>query len=183
LAALDRALRRSAREELFTVGHVLVLNATYQRLNFISIQRAIVLLLKEKAEPIEVDRSSRLHSERMSIDSPIVIRLVNYVHVPYERFTVPLSRRTLINRDNHTCQFCGDTAGPLTIDHVIPKSRGGATSWENCVAACLPCNHRKANRTPDEAHMRLRNVPRRPSDPFSILFDRARHNDVWERYA
>jgi 5-methylcytosine-specific restriction endonuclease McrA len=165
------------------VGHVLVLNATYQRLNFISEQRAVVLLLKEKAEPIEVDPMSKLHSERMSFNAPIVIRLLTYVHVPYERFTVPLSRRTLINRDNHTCQFCGDTEGPLTIDHVLPRSRGGGTTWENCVAACLHCNHRKGNRTPEEAHMRLRSVPRRPTDPFAILFDRTRHNKVWEKYA
>jgi 5-methylcytosine-specific restriction endonuclease McrA len=168
---------------MLEVGHVLVLNATYQRLNFISLQRAIVLLLKQKAEPIEVDCTAQLHSERLSFDFPVVIRLVNYVHVPYERFTVPLSRRTLINRDNHTCQFCGDKEGPLTIDHVMPRSRGGATSWENCVAACLHCNHRKGNKTPEEAHMRLYTVPRRPSDPFSILYDRARHNKVWEKYA
>jgi len=165
------------------VGHVLVLNATYQRLNFISIQRAIVLLLKEKAEPIEVDMTARLHSERMSIESPIVIRLVNYVHVPYERFTVPLSRRTLINRDNHTCQFCGDTTGPLTIDHVMPKSRGGATSWENCVAACLVCNHRKANRTPEEAHMRLRSVPRRPTCPCTSGSTSASNRTMMARFA
>lgn len=165
------------------MGHVLVLNATYQRLNFISQQRAIVLLLKQKAETIEADPSAQLHSERQAFDAPVVIRLLNYVHVPYERFTVPLSRRTLINRDNHMCQFCGDTEGPLTIDHVLPRSRGGGTSWENCVVACLRCNHKKGNRTPDEAHMKLRTVPRRPADPFSILYDRARHNKVWEKYA
>lgn len=165
------------------MGHVLVLNATFQRLNFISQQRAVVLLLKQKAEPIEVDPDAALRSERLVIEAPVVIRLLTYVHVPYERFTVPLSRRTLINRDNHACQFCGDTEGPLTIDHVVPRSRGGATSWENCVAACLRCNHRKGNRTPEEAHMRLLTTPRRPSDPFSILHDRARHNQVWEKYA
>jgi 5-methylcytosine-specific restriction endonuclease McrA len=165
------------------VGHVLVLNASYERLNFISLQRAIILLLKEKAVPIEVDGTSQLHSERMAIAAPVVIRLVAYVHVPYERFTIPLSRRTLINRDDHMCQFCGDTEGPLTIDHVVPRSRGGSTSWENCVAACLRCNHRKGNRTPEEAHMRLQKIPRRPSDPFSILYDRARHGEVWEKYA
>lgn len=165
------------------MGHVLVLNATYQRLNFISLQRAIVLLLKQKAEPIEVDGTEQLHSERHAFDAPVVIRLLNYVHVPYERFSVPLSRRTLINRDDHMCQFCGDTEGPLTIDHVMPRSRGGNTSWENCVVACLRCNHRKGNRTPEEAHMKMRTVPRRPIDPFAILYDRARHNTVWEKYA
>lgn len=165
------------------VGQVLVLNASFQRLNFVSLQRAIILLLKEKAEPIEIDPNVSLRSERQSFETPVVIRLLNYVHVPYERFTVPLSRRTLINRDNHTCQFCGDMEGPLTIDHVMPRSRGGMTSWENCVAACLRCNHRKGNRTPEEAQMRLRTVPRRPTDPFAILYDRSRHNKVWEKYA
>jgi 5-methylcytosine-specific restriction endonuclease McrA len=165
------------------MAHVLVLNATYQRLNFISVQRAVVLLLKQKAEPIEVDSGAQLHSERMVLDAPVVIRLLSYVHVPYERFTVPLSRRTLINRDNHTCQFCGDTESPLTIDHVVPRSRGGTTSWENCVTACLRCNHRKGNRTPEEANMRLLSVPRRPTDPFALLYDRSHHNQVWEKYA
>ena len=166
-----------------TVGQVLVLNATYQRLSFVSLQRAIILLLKEKAEPIEVDAQAQLRSERLALDTPVVIRLLTYVHVPYERFTVPLSRRTLLNRDNHTCQFCGSTEGPLTIDHILPRSRGGITSWENCVAACLRCNHRKGNKTPEEAHMRLHSVPRRPADPFSLLYDRAHQHKAWEKYA
>ena len=115
---------------------------------------------------------------------PVVIRLLNYVHVPYERFTVPLSRRTLINRDNHMCQFCGDTEGPLTIDHIMPRSRGGMTSWENCVAACLRCNHKKGNKMPEEIGMHLRRKPSRPDFTLMafVILGEARHNEVFQRY-
>ena len=143
------------------MGRVLVLNASFEPLSLISVQRAVVLLLREKAEAIENDVSRQLRAERISLPMPLVIRLIHYVSIP-RRFKVPLTRKTLLSRDEYTCQFCGTIEGPLTVDHLLPRSRGGQTSWENCVAACLRCNHRKGNKTPDEAGLHLRRKPTRP---------------------
>lgn len=165
------------------VSRVLVLNASYEPLSLISVQRAVVLLLRQKAEAIENDLERYLRSERASLPVPLVIRLVHYVAIP-RRLKIPLTRKTLLSRDEYTCQFCGTMTGPLTVDHVLPRSRGGMTSWENCVAACLRCNHRKGNKTPDEAGMRLSRSPRRPDFThmaFIILGD-ARHNEIFQRY-
>jgi len=165
------------------VSRVLVLNASFEPLSLISVQRAVVLLLREKAEAIENDISRFLHAERFSLPVPLVIRLVHYVPIP-RRLKVPLTRKTLLSRDEYTCQFCGTTAGPLTVDHVMPRSRGGATSWENCAAACLRCNHRKGNKTPEEAGMVLRKKPARPDFTHMafVILGEARHNEVFQRY-
>jgi len=163
------------------VGRVLVLNASYEPLSFISIQRAVVLLLREKAEVLEKDLSQRLRAEHVSVAVPLVIRLVTYVRIPH-RMAIPLTRKTLLNRDNHTCQYCNDTDGPLTIDHLIPRSRGGQTSWENCAIACTRCNHRKGNRTPEEANMPLRQKAVKPTYLAVALLGEARQKEVWQRY-
>lgn len=163
------------------MGRVLVLNASYEPLSFISVQRAIVLLLREKAEALEIDLARRMRSERNAFEVPLVIRLVTYVRIPH-RLSIPLSRRTLLSRDGHICQYCGGSTDLLTIDHLIPRSRGGQTTWENCVIACMPCNHRKGNRTPEEANMVLRQKPVRPTYVAVALLGEARHNEIWERY-
>ncbi len=165
------------------MSRVLVLNASFEPLSLISVQRAVVLLLREKAEAIENDISRFLHAERFSLPVPLVIRLVHYVPIP-RRLKVPLTRKTLLSRDEYICQFCGTTVGPLTVDHVMPRSRGGATSWENCVAACLRCNHRKGNKTPEEAGMLLRKKPARPDFTHMafVILGEARHNEVFQRY-
>jgi 5-methylcytosine-specific restriction endonuclease McrA len=161
---------------------VLVLNATYEPLNVVSTRRAVVLLLKEKAEVIEAT-AERIRSLYLSLPTPLVIRLVYYVRVP-RRLNVPLTRRTLMIRDNYTCQYCG--ARPpkktLTIDHVIPKVRGGATTWENLVCACKPCNLRKGSRTPHEAHMPLRKKPERPRYLAVVLLSQSPAHQVWDKY-
>lgn len=161
---------------------VLVLNATYEPLNIVSVHRAIVLLLKEKAELIEASRA-KLRAERISFDVPLVIRLVTYVPIP-RRLPLPLSRRTVLARDMYTCQYCGVQPGrqELTVDHVLPRSRGGATSWENVVAACGPCNRRKGNRTPEEADMQLASTPSRPRFVAVVLMGEASAQDVWQKY-
>ena len=168
---------------MITMSRVLVLNASFEPLSLISVQRAVVLLLREKAEAIENDVSKCLHSERISFPVPLVIRLVHYVALP-RRLKIPLTRKTLLSRDEYMCQFCGSTTGPLTIDHVLPRSRGGATSWENCVAACLRCNHRKGNKTPEEAGMHLRSRPKRPDFTHMafVILGEARNNEVFQRY-
>ncbi|MEA3337231.1 MAG: HNH endonuclease [Chloroflexota bacterium] len=161
---------------------VLVLNATYEPLSVVSIRRAIVLLLKEKAELLEA-AEARLRAEKLSLPVPLVIRMVYYVRIP-RRLTLPLSRRTILARDQYTCQYCGATPGrgDLTIDHVMPRSRGGRTEWENVAVACRPCNQRKGNRTPREARMALRRKPYRPRYVAMAMLGEIGQREVWNKY-
>jgi 5-methylcytosine-specific restriction endonuclease McrA len=149
------------------MGHVLVLNASYEPLNITTWRRAVVMLLKGKAEGLEHDPDRPLRSD---LHLPTVIRLRQFVHVPYQ--PMPLTRRNVLQRDGHRCQYCGYQGDKLSIDHVLPRSRGGPDSWENVITACLPCNVRKGNRTPPEAGMALDRQPRRPSG--SLGFEAAR---------
>jgi 5-methylcytosine-specific restriction endonuclease McrA len=164
------------------MSQVLVLNATYEPLNVVSIRRAVLLLVKEKAEVVEATEA-RLRSERMSLRVPLVIRLVYFVRIP-RRFSLPLSRGTVMARDHYACQYCGDQPGKakLTIDHVMPRSRGGETSWKNVIAACGVCNRRKGNRTPEEAHMPLLSQPSRPRYLAVTLLAGPRTPEVWGKY-
>ena len=136
----------------------LILNATYEPLSIVSARRAIVLVLREKAVVLE-EGDATWRSERASFRLPSVIRLNRYVKVPYAR-RIALNRRAVFSRDDHACPYCGDPAENL--DHVRPRSRGGAHVWENVVAACRRCNLRKGDRTPSEANMPLRTEPRAP---------------------
>jgi 5-methylcytosine-specific restriction endonuclease McrA len=162
---------------------VLVLNASYEPLQLISARRAVVLLLQEKAEMIEAAQQ-RLRALGRSFVVPLVIRLTRYIRIP-RRLRLPCSRRGVLARDRDTCQYCGiqPGRGQLTVDHVIPRSRGGGTTWDNVVTACRECNHRKGGRTPDEANMLLLSVPRQPQYvAFALLGELERH-DVWKKYA
>jgi 5-methylcytosine-specific restriction endonuclease McrA len=164
------------------MGGVLVLNATYEPLSIVSVRRAIVLLLKEKAEIVEATEAY-LRAERVSLPVPAVIRLVCYVRIP-QRLALPLSRRTVLARDQYTCQYCGAQPGraQLTLDHVVPRSRGGQTHWENVVTACRSCNQRKGNRTPQEAGLTLRGRPRRPRYIALTLLGEAGYQPAWNKY-
>lgn len=164
------------------MNHVLVLNATYEPLSVVPLRRAVLLLLKEKAEIVEAAQAW-LRSERSQLPVPLVIRLVCYVRLP-RRLSLPISRRTVLARDHYTCQYCGEQPGrtQLTIDHVIPRSRGGETCWENVVTACGPCNRRKGSRTPDEAHMPVRHTPRRPRYLALTVLEGGPGHDVWDKY-
>ena len=161
---------------------VLVLNATYEPLSVVSVQRAIVLLLKEKAELVEA-ATERLHAVCTSLPVPLVIRLVYYVRIPHPIMLSP-TRRSVALRDNYTCQYCGNAPGRalLTLDHIVPRSRGGQTTWENVVAACRTCNMRKGDRTPDEAGLALRKQPGRPHYLAFLLLSEAGPRDVWSKY-
>lgn len=161
---------------------VLVLNATYEPLSVISLRRAIVLLLKEKAEILEA-AEARLRAERTTLPVPLVIRMVYYVRVP-RNMGLPLSRRTILARDQYTCQYCGGAPGraELTIDHVLARSRGGRTEWENVVAACRACNQRKGSRTPREAGMDLVRGPFRPRFIALTVLGEAQSKEVWNKY-
>jgi 5-methylcytosine-specific restriction endonuclease McrA len=164
------------------MSQVLVLNATYEPLNVISVKRAVLLLLKEKAEIVEA-AGAWLHSEQLAVPVPLVIRLVCYVRIP-RHFSLPLSRRTVLARDHYTCQYCGERLSKaiLTLDHVQPRSKGGDTCWENVVAACAACNRRKGGRTPDEARMPLLREPRRPRYLALTLLEETSAPQAWTKY-
>lgn len=161
------------------MSKVLVLNASYEPLNLTSWRRAVVLLLKGKAEQLE-HNGMYVYAE---FPLPTVIRLRYYVRVPYKE--IPLTRRNILERDNHACQYCGYRGDSLTLDHVLPRSRGGDDSWENMVTACVRCNVKKGNRTPKEAGMPLDRQPRRPHS--SLHFELARQlqgdrHQEWKKY-
>lgn len=164
------------------MSQVLVLNASYEPLSVVSVRRAVLLLLKEKAEIVEA-AEAYLRSERLMLPVPLVIRLVYYVRIPHH-FLLPVSRRTVLARDRYTCQYCGSQPGKveLTLDHLLPRSRGGETVWENVVAACGPCNRRKGDRTPEEARMPLLNQPYRPRYLALTLMEGAAAHEVWDKY-
>jgi 5-methylcytosine-specific restriction endonuclease McrA len=136
----------------------LVLNATYEPLCVVSVRRATILVISAKAVCV-ADGEGILHSARYSLPIPSVVRLTRDVRVP-DRAHVGLSRRAIFARDGGRCAYC---RGPAeTIDHVLPRSRGGGHDWDNVVAACAPCNHSKGDRTPAELGWRLHAVPAAP---------------------
>lgn len=140
------------------MSRALVLNATYEPLGVVSERRAVVLVLERKADVVH-DSGGRLHSTALELVVPSVVRLRRFVRVPY-RWRAPLNRRLVFARDNHRCQYCGKSAE--SIDHVVPRSRGGEHSWDNVVAACRPCNIAKRDRLLHETSMRLHRSPAMP---------------------
>jgi 5-methylcytosine-specific restriction endonuclease McrA len=142
-----------------TTAATLLLNATYEPLCVVSSRRAIVLVLAEKAEPVD-SAPDVVHAETISLPVPVVARLTRYVRVPFPA-SVPLSRRAVFTRDGQTCVYCGGSA--TSIDHVVPRSRGGTHTWDNVVAACRRCNHTKADRSLAELGWALPHPPRTPS--------------------
>jgi 5-methylcytosine-specific restriction endonuclease McrA len=138
---------------------VLVLNASYEPINICAARRALVLVLKGVASAEEVT-SHAVHSTRRTVSLPSVIRLLEYRRIPHQ--TRSLSRKNILLRDRNICQYCGAVlpSGELTLDHVIPRSRGGASTWENLVACCHSCNRRKGNQYVQEAGMKLMREPR-----------------------
>lgn len=160
---------------------VLLLNATFEPLTALPLRRAIVLVVCGKAEVVHGDPGGVvLHAATMAIEVPSVIRLSNYVRVPY-RARVPLTRAGLMHRDRRRCAYCGSRAD--TIDHVVPRSRGGAHTWQNCVACCAKCNHRKADRLLGELGWRLRVIPRVPQGHHWRLLGQSDQTDpLWHQY-
>jgi 5-methylcytosine-specific restriction endonuclease McrA len=162
---------------------VLVLNATFEPINVTAVRRALVLLLKGVAQAEEMNHAE-VHSASNTVSVPSVIRLLAYRHIPQQ--SRALSRKNILLRDRNTCQFCGHQfpASELTLDHVLPRSRGGHSSWENLVACCYTCNNRKGDRTPEEAGLRLVRRPR----PFTLHTSRqlmrliGRQDVKWRKY-
>jgi 5-methylcytosine-specific restriction endonuclease McrA len=159
---------------------VLVLNASYEPLNVTTLRRAHVLVFKGKAEVIEeLDRP--LRSATTTFRWPHVIRLVQYVRVP-RAIQRKISRRALFARDGWRCVYCGTTSGRLTLDHVVPRSRGGDSVWENVVTSCATCNHKKGNRLLHEVHMELRSPPRAPTPVLFIQLAAPKIPERWRPY-
>ena len=159
---------------------VLVLNASYEPLNVCSVRRAHVLVWKGKAEILE-SLPKGLRSASDTYVWPHVIRLVQYVRVP-RAIQRKISRRALFARDGWRCVYCGTSSGRLTLDHVIPRSKGGESIWENVVTACAPCNLRKGDRSLEQAGMALRTSPRAPTPTLFIKLAAPRIPSGWTPY-
>lgn len=159
---------------------VLVLNGNYEPLNVCTTKRAMGLILAEKATVLENGRGF-IHTVSRTYERPSVIRLVYMVHRPRPR--VRLCKREILRRDEYRCQYCGRQTSQLTIDHIVPRYRGGQHSWENLVTACPQCNRRKGGRTLSEARMKLLRQSFEPRPTAQYIFGRyAAGNGVWTRY-
>lgn len=162
----------------WAAGQVLLLNATYEPMRVIPLQRAVCLLLAGRAE-VTHSSAAPLRSAHQVMDTPVVVRLTSYVYVP-RRDVRPLSRAALLARDNHRCQYCGRRGS--TIDHVVPRSRGGQHIWTNVVIACDRCNFRKADRLLAEIGWVLRRRPAAPTDSQWVLRGVTTVHMAWSPY-
>ncbi|MAA50999.1 MAG: HNH endonuclease [Candidatus Marinimicrobia bacterium] len=158
---------------------VLVLNQSYEPLMVINAKRAIVLIIKEKVKMLE-KYSENIRSVQNSFDLPSVIRLNFYVHLKYK--DIVLNRRNILKRDDYRCQYCAKQATPLTLDHIVPKNKGGKDSWENLVAACSKCNTRKGDTLLKHMDMKLLKKPRKPSKLFQLQTYVNKKQDNWKQY-
>lgn len=166
------------------MSKVLLLTNENEPLNITSWRRALVLLIKGKAEYIEklyeLEKSIKIGETYI----PRTIKLTYNVAIP--ELELPFSRENIFARDNYTCQYCGREfkSRELTLDHVLPKSRGGKDDWENIVACCKHCNQTKANRTPEEANMPLLSEPKKPEDYWTFEFSKIddSEKDLWNDY-
>jgi 5-methylcytosine-specific restriction endonuclease McrA len=159
---------------------VLVLNASFEPINVCTVRRAVVLLLKDKAELLE-QWSDQLHSASFTVARPAVIRLVTYVRIPRDTHRRKITRRAVFARDSWTCQYCGARSN-LTVDHVVPRSKGGTSTWDNIVASCAPCNRRKGNLLPRQVGMTLTRAPRVPGPQVFIQVASPTIPRAWVRY-
>jgi 5-methylcytosine-specific restriction endonuclease McrA len=159
---------------------VLVLNQNYEPLNVCNARRALILLDGGKAEVLE-HSDGHIRTPSRMFQRPSVIRLVYLIKRPRPR--VRLTRREIFIRDHYTCQYCGLKSRDLTLDHVIPRHRGGEHTWDNLVSACRSCNHRKGGKLPSEAHMTLRKLPHEPKANSYYLFGQyLETNDEWQKF-
>ena len=158
---------------------VLMLNQNYEPLSITSARRAVVLLFQGKAEMIETADGLKIRSISKAYSLPSVVRLWQYKKVPFKR--IMLTRKNVITRDGNRCQYCGTSKGPMTVDHIIPKTMGGTESWENLVCSCSKCNNKKGDRTPQRSQMKLL---KRPTRPTYITFIQRNHSvdDRWKPY-
>jgi len=196
----DTAQAAVASAEYLLSAHTLVLNRHWLAVGFTQARRAVILVYEDAAKVIapesftlhdfsswaDLSRHAPseecIHSVRVVFRIPEIIILTGYDGVP--RGTLPFSRRNLCIRDRYSCQYCGAKliGEEITIDHVVARSRGGIATWQNCVLACVPCNERKGDRTPEEAHMRLMRVPRKPHWTPSFTMPLRYRKASWEKF-
>jgi 5-methylcytosine-specific restriction endonuclease McrA len=163
-------------------GEVLVLNSDYEPLNVCNLRRAIILVYLGKAEVLHTTHA-RVQWYTGDMQSPSVVKLRHHVKRPLPQLR--LSRRGIFARDDYTCQYCGQAARELTIDHVIPKRLGGGATWENLVCCCRRCNTKKGDKSLSQTSMKLRRAPRRPRFvPYISLtkYVAGAKNEIWRNY-
>lgn len=159
---------------------VLILNVNFEPLHVCNTKRALALVLSGKAETILNGRGV-IHSTTAEFEIPSVIRLSHMIKRPRPRLA--LSKREILRRDEYTCQYCGRKMKHLTIDHVVPRHRGGPHTWQNLVAACAACNRRKGGKSPSEAHMKLRRQPFEPKATAAYRFGgHLNGNQEWSQF-
>lgn len=159
---------------------MLVLNQNYEPMSVCNVKKAIILLFLGKAELIEAHEERRIHSISMSLPFPSIVRLGVYIHVPYKK--IILSRKNILRRDAHRCQYCGRHDVALTVDHIVPKAKLGEDTWENLVTACVECNNRKGNRTLEDARMKLLRKPMKPNHVTFIRHFVGTIDERWKPY-
>jgi 5-methylcytosine-specific restriction endonuclease McrA len=160
--------------------NVLVLNQNYEPLSVCSVKRAVILVYLGKAEVIEQYDGNLVRAVSVSLPTPSVVRLGFYIHVPNKR--ILLSRKNIIKRDGHRCQYCGEIQGAMTVDHILPRIYGGKDTWENLVCACITCNNIKGDRTPEQAGLNLLRPPRRPTHITFIQQFIGIADERWRQY-
>jgi 5-methylcytosine-specific restriction endonuclease McrA len=155
---------------------VLILNADYSAISICTVPKAFLLVYLNKAELVADSEKYQIRTIDRAYPSPSIIRLNKYVNVPYK--SVILNRNNIFKRDDNACTYCGSPKD-LTLDHVMPKSRGGKTSWENLITACKRCNSKKGHQTPEEAKMPLNRKPFRPSFVVFVRSYASKLEDKW----
>ena len=158
---------------------VLVLNQDYQAISVCSVERAFVLVFLNKAELVSENSLKTMRTVTSHFRRPLVIRLNRYVQIPFKK--ISLTRQNIFKRDGFRCQYCGTRDG-LTLDHVLPRSKGGHDSWHNLITACQKCNTYKGNRTPEEAEMIIKVKPYRPSFIMYLRDFSGKIAEEWKPY-
>lgn len=161
-------------------NRVLVLNQSYEPISVCSAKKAFLLIFLLKADLVAEREDRVLRSVNATYPYPSVIRLSSYIRVRFKN--VELSRRNILRRDNNQCQYCGKITTPLTLDHIIPRSRGGMDTWDNLVTACIRCNNRKGNQTPEEAGIKLAKQPRKPHHVIFLKNFMGKVDEAWKPY-
>lgn len=158
----------------------LILNQNYEAVSVTDTTKAFLLVFLDKAELLEIYDEHMLNTISTSYPMPSIIKLKRYISIPYRN--ILLSRKNVIKRDNHRCQYCHSIAPDLTVDHIIPKSLGGQDTWENLTTACHRCNHKKGNRTPEQAGMMLLSKPFKPNHVLFLRQNVAKVHEKWKPY-
>ena len=159
--------------------HVLLLNNSFEPITIVNGKKAIIMLLLDKVDSVEKS-SIKIKSEKLIVFLPRVIKLKSYVHI--KKRQISLTRKNIFDRDNHECQYCGNQKYPLTLDHIIPKQKGGNDTWENLVAACSRCNIKKGNRLLNETNMKLLQKPVKPNYILYLQKYVKQEYKIWKPY-